>query len=142
MREGVTIILRRDDGSVLMHLRDDRPDIVNPNRWALITGRVESYDRDPIAAGLRELGEEANFRAKPEDFIPVTTADQRIGDEIVRRSIYLVHYRPRQFIIREEGKVMRFVHPSRFALLNVLEDHREFVRQSEQMLAPRSLERR
>jgi 8-oxo-dGTP diphosphatase len=57
------VILYRD-GKVLLQLRDDKPDIVWPNTWAVFGGHIEPGE-DPLAGAIRETEEELGLTLEP-----------------------------------------------------------------------------
>ena len=61
MRHSVSIFPVRAGGEILLQLRDDRPDLVNPNLWATLGGSIEAGETPEEAAG-RELEEEIGRR--------------------------------------------------------------------------------
>lgn len=58
----VGIILKRWDGKILFQLRDNDPNIKNPNCWGLFGGGIEKNET-PIDAAIRELNEELGIKA-------------------------------------------------------------------------------
>lgn len=55
--QGASIIIERDNGSVLLMLRDDKPTIPEPNKWDLPGGWVEPGET-PLECIVREMKEE------------------------------------------------------------------------------------
>jgi 8-oxo-dGTP diphosphatase len=47
-------------GEILLHLRDDKPEIPHPNQWGFLGGGCEDGE-DPVQAVIRELFEEAEL---------------------------------------------------------------------------------
>lgn len=141
MRQGVTIILRREDGAILLQHRDADPSITNPDCWALLTGAVEPGEAVTDAA-IRELKEETTYSVKSNDLHYIGRKPQLIGDEIVDRTIYLIFYDRRQLICRQEGQAMIFAQPSAFPIMNILPEHLDFITQAETMLQGAQRERR
>ncbi|MGW1067468.1 NUDIX domain-containing protein [Streptomyces aureus] len=60
---GAVVIVVNDRGQVLLNLRDDKPDILHPNRWSVLGGLCEDGE-DEQAAACRELVEEAALIAE------------------------------------------------------------------------------
>jgi 8-oxo-dGTP diphosphatase len=56
----VAVAILYRDGQYLMQLRDDRPDIIYPKRWAFFGGHLEPGET-PEAGLLRELMEEIGY---------------------------------------------------------------------------------
>src|SRR5215212_2460512 len=59
--EAAGILPVHPSGAVLLHLRDDRPDVGSPNRWGMLGGMIEPGESRKAAA-FRELQEEAGRR--------------------------------------------------------------------------------
>lgn len=55
---------------VLMLLRDNNPEILNPNCWQLIGGNLEANET-PIEALIREIKEESNLQIPKNDPIEI-----------------------------------------------------------------------
>lgn len=56
-RQSVIIILEDAAGRAALQLRDDKPDISDPNQWGLFGGWMK-FEEQPQAAGIREIHEE------------------------------------------------------------------------------------
>ncbi|UFQ16105.1 MULTISPECIES: NUDIX domain-containing protein [Streptomyces] len=61
---GAVAILTNRRGELLLHLRDDLPDIAWPAHWSLLGGGCDPGE-DPAAAIVRELDEEAGLTVVP-----------------------------------------------------------------------------
>ena len=62
------VILENDRGEVAMQLRDDLPEIENPDCWCLFGGQLEAGETTVLAA-LREVKEELDSSLKSEKLI-------------------------------------------------------------------------
>jgi 8-oxo-dGTP diphosphatase len=84
----------------LLQLRDDKPNIANPNRWGFVGGGIDEGE-EPLEAMKRECKEEI-------DFVPNDVRYQgRTRDEKYRFCIYLSDDEiPR--IKRGEGQALKF----------------------------------
>ena len=58
-RAGIALVTN-ELGEILLHLRDDKPEIPHPNQWGFLGGGCEDGE-DPAQAVLRELFEEAEL---------------------------------------------------------------------------------
>lgn len=77
LREVAGALLIHADRKVLLHHRDDKPNITNPGKWALFGGHIDSGE-DPEAAIIRELYEEIGLQAaNPQLFIVLHGATAR-----------------------------------------------------------------
>ncbi len=59
--ETVGLLLVNSKNEILLQLRDDKPDIYQPNVWGIPSGGMEKGET-PEEAVLRETGEELDFR--------------------------------------------------------------------------------
>ncbi|MCP2339261.1 NUDIX domain-containing protein [Actinomadura rupiterrae] len=57
---GVAVVVLSSAGQVLLHLRDDDPEIAWPGHWSLISGLAEPGET-PLQAMERELAEETGL---------------------------------------------------------------------------------
>ena len=58
-RAGIALVTN-ELGEILLHLRDDKPEIPHPNQWGFLAGGCEDGE-EPAQAVLRELFEEAEL---------------------------------------------------------------------------------
>ena len=105
----VGIVLVNDAGEVLLQLREDRPDIVYPNVWAIPSGSVEPGESIDEAA-RRELLEETGYRAGGLTHLVTLESGGQRADYLIGR------YDGAQPIECNEGQAMRF-----FSLAGALE---------------------
>lgn len=60
----VAAVILHQGSRVLLQHRDDRPDIVWPNHWAMFGGHLEAGET-PEEAAIREIEEELGLRLEP-----------------------------------------------------------------------------
>lgn len=60
MGANAEILLVRDDGALILQVRDDKPGITNPGLIASFGGHIEEGEQ-PIDAAMREINEETNL---------------------------------------------------------------------------------
>jgi 8-oxo-dGTP diphosphatase len=71
------VIFINEENKFLFYLRDDKPTIPYPNKWALLGGHVE--EGESLREGLeREIKEEINFNIKNPVFID--SVDDYVGN--------------------------------------------------------------
>ncbi len=58
-------ILIEKNGKILFQLRDNNPNILNPNKWGIFGGGIKNNEM-PIDAIIRELKEELGIKVKKE----------------------------------------------------------------------------
>src|SRR3989344_5119910 len=87
---GVTLI--RDDGSVLVQHRDNKPNIPEPDKWGMCGGKREDSDATDAHAGARELQEETGYIANPDELILFTEDEFDVGKTHVTRKFYVGKY--------------------------------------------------
>lgn len=69
-----SVLLETNDGKLLFHHRDDKPDIANPNKIGTFGGGVdngESY----VDAAIRELKEELNLSVTKNQLVELISQD-------------------------------------------------------------------
>jgi 8-oxo-dGTP diphosphatase len=101
-------------GELLLRLRDDRPDILEPNRWDVIGGLIEAGET-PDQAALREAAEEVGLR--PDEIAFWAVHEGRI-------TTFFLYYarldRPAGSLLLTEGQEVRFVSPEALADLQLV----------------------
>ena len=137
MRQGAVVIMMRNDGAVLMQLRDNIPNIPYPDHWALPSGAVEG-EETPWQAAQRELLEETRYVA--ERGLELFTAPQKINGKEVQRHVFLVNYDGNQEIECLEGRAMEFKKPEELSELKVFGDHIEFISRAKEMIEKGGIE--
>ncbi len=105
-------------GRILLQLRDDKPDIVNPGLWGSFGGRVEPHETDeretPEEGFLREMEEELGWRPRAYalyDAVPYRTL---LDGDARRQLIYIyaaaVEVAPDELVLGE-GQALAFFGP-------------------------------
>lgn len=116
---GVSIIMINRDGKILLHLRDDKPNIPYPGFWALFGGSV-SQDKTCQDAIKREIMEEINFKiinfGLLREFVQNNKREYAFVGEINKKL---------EELILQEGSSMKFFKPSEISNLNIRPDDKE-----------------
>lgn len=77
-----------EDGRLLLQLRDDRPDILEPGVWALFGGHIDAGE-PADEAFLREMEEELGWR--PKHFELYRRVDLHLGDRHLVSNVFAAH---------------------------------------------------
>jgi 8-oxo-dGTP pyrophosphatase MutT (NUDIX family) len=111
------VILYRE-GRVLLQHRDDKPEIVWPNHWAIFGGHIEDGET-PEQAALREIEEELGLRLEP----PLVFIRHQI-DGIRERFIFAARLGvPLEELTLMEGQGMALLTPEELFDLPVVPAH-------------------
>ncbi len=123
---GVGIVLLKDN-SVLLQLRDNKPDISAPNTWK-VPGGGAGKNENPIKAVKRECEEETGYKLHdPQFFYKHLTY---WGDEISLDRYYWETYDGRQEIQCFEGQKMEFIPIDQLGDINLLEGQEEIIKKA------------
>ncbi len=135
MIEFAAVILVKKDGSVLAQLRDDIPDILEPNKWGVVGGGKENkIDDDLKATAIRELSEETNYLARSKDLNLLSFDVYQLDNGLkIERTIFWAKYDGKQQIACNEGQEIRFVNPTEFERLEFAKDNKKFVKEASQI---------
>lgn len=101
------ILVRKEDGAVLLQHRDDKPDVFYPGYWCYPGGVVKTSESFEDAA-KRELLEETGYRVA-EIFPLVEEEYERHDKAIMKRHAYWGIYDGRHKIKCKEGQEVTFV---------------------------------
>jgi len=132
MIQSVGVILVKQDGSVLAQHRDNKPNILSPNTWAVVGGgRKVGADSDLVAACIRELYEETGYKADRKDLNFLARDTYSISPDLqVERIILWARYDDVQKIDCNEGREIRFIDPNEFAELNFSAGSESFLKKA------------
>lgn len=122
MREGAAVILFREDGAVLLNLRDGNTSIY-PGFWSIPGGVVEPGE-DPESAARRELWEETGYVVA--ELHRLVSERHTYNGKTWTSHIFLAHY-DGQKIECYEGQEMRFVTLEELPNLMLIEWQKELV---------------
>src|SRR3989344_2881629 len=101
------ILVRKEDGAVLLQHRDNKPGVFYPDHWCYPGGVVESSESFEEAA-QRELFEETSYRALR--MFPLMEEEYERNDKtIMKRHAYWSIYDGRQTIKCNEGQEVTFM---------------------------------
>jgi len=101
---GVTFIIVRDSGEMLMQLRDTNSKRY-PNTWCFPGGTIESNE-DEIKTVVREIKEEYELDLNKEDCCELTTYDLSYG---VSCKVFVCKIKNKQEAIMHEGADMKWM---------------------------------
>ncbi|MDP9249052.1 MAG: NUDIX domain-containing protein [bacterium] len=131
MRHGASVILiRKEDGAVLMQHRSDDPAISYPDFWAYPGGAVEDEDGNNFEkAAKRELYEETGYTIAGGGLYLLTETDfTRSDGRVLRNHIFWAIYDGKQEIVTGEGVEMKFLTKEDFKGEKIVPGEEEFSR--------------
>ncbi|HZU77366.1 MAG TPA: NUDIX domain-containing protein [Dehalococcoidia bacterium] len=105
-RHAAAALLVRQDGAVLLQLRDDKPGIAQPGRWAVPGGAGEAGET-PHEIAVRELLEETGYRAG--ELFPLLSERFERDGVLVQHTIFWAEYDGVQPVWCFEGQEMRWL---------------------------------
>jgi 8-oxo-dGTP diphosphatase len=89
VKDGVKIFIKhKDTGEYLFFLRDNKPNIPNPNKWDLLGGGMEPGET-PEKAAAREVEEETNISIDEFKFILERKVRHTVGDKVYNITSYI-----------------------------------------------------
>jgi 8-oxo-dGTP pyrophosphatase MutT (NUDIX family) len=111
--DAVAALLVMPDGSYVMQLRDDIPQIFYPDHWGCFGGAVNSGE-EPLHALHRELGEELEFEAGgAQEFTRFDFDFRPLGKD--QQQVYRIYYEVpvtdeafSKFVLHEGAQFKRF----------------------------------
>jgi 8-oxo-dGTP diphosphatase len=95
-REVAWALILDRKGRLLLHLRDNKPEIRYPGCWSLIGGGIEEGE-SPQAAVLRELREELGADFGKEHIVQL----KELNPDGIKRYVFLVETRQKKFKLGE-----------------------------------------
>jgi 8-oxo-dGTP diphosphatase len=116
---GTNIIFLNDKQQVLLHLRDNKPDIPYPNRWGLPGGHIDEGET-PEACILREMREELGLSLH--NVTLFTAADRSYGREHTYWA--RANFRPEDITLGEGQGIRWFSYPEIQRMALIYEDNR------------------
>lgn len=135
MHQFVGIILVKPDGSVLAQHRDNKPNILGPDTWAVVGGAREikgtDLDKDLKAVAIRELHEETGYTISEKELL-FLGRDQYITEKgtPVQRTFLWARYDGKQPINCNEGQEIRFINQHELRDLKIYTGHEGFLRKA------------
>ncbi|MCK5150115.1 NUDIX domain-containing protein [Candidatus Pacearchaeota archaeon] len=97
------VLIKREDGKMLFQLRDNNPNISNPDKWGIFGGGIEKQENSK-EAGIRELNEELGLLVKKNNLKLVF----KINLFFKKYFIFQTKIKDNQKLILKEGASMKF----------------------------------
>jgi 8-oxo-dGTP diphosphatase len=126
-RVTVGVVLVNARGQVLMQLRDEKPDIVDPGCWA-IPGGGQDPGESLEEAARREILEETGYRLGEVEFVLARDLDR--GGFIEHQAYFSSRYDGVQPLYCYEGQRLEFIDPGRLDDLKLTPSLGPIIRQA------------
>lgn len=114
MRDSVNILVRNNEGKILLQMRDSKPKRA-PLAWDFWGGGLEG-DEEPLVAASRELSEELTLKPNPNDFKFLVEGSDSAG-----RVFFVEYLKPLTWkdILVAEGAGAAFFTPEEILQINI-----------------------
>lgn len=127
-RKTVIICLINKDKEILLHLRDDKPEISYPNYWGLVGGVVDGVENEEDAI-KREMKEEIGYEAKNINFIGKIYA---LKNNLIKHNDEVFIFKgliniPANLIHLTEGQKVQFFKFDEIEKLKIIEPIKKFI---------------
>jgi 8-oxo-dGTP diphosphatase len=123
------VVLIREDGAILLQLRDRKSNIVFPDCWCLPGGKVK-IGESPAAAARRELQEETGLELSLDKLTFLAQETYELpNNEKITRHLFWGRYNGQKIECFEEQR-MEFIKPEDFARIKMYPGHEKFCRQA------------
>lgn len=120
----VSVLLVNEKRQALMQLRDNKPSIVNPGLWTLISGGIELGESYSETA-YREMKEETGYKLNnPFEFLNLVF---QLNGKILRRIVFIERYDNKQKIECYEGQKIEFVDISQLDETKIVKNIKDVV---------------
>lgn len=103
-----TVMLIREDGSLLLQHRDDKPGLSRANMWVPPGGHCEC-DEPTLECARREMLEETDYQCDSSLKFLKTIIDDAGNGHIYPLSIYWAFYDGKQKLTCHEGQGLEFI---------------------------------
>lgn len=119
----ITTVIVNHHNEILMMLRDNKPGIANPGKWAFIGGHMEKSE-SPVEAARREIWEETGIAIATKDLKRLTV----IKNYEYTKYVFCVMGRWNNAdVIVNEGQDMRFMTLNQVQRLMTSEEHQQIL---------------
>lgn len=105
---GVNFLLVKPDNTVLVQLRDNRPDIESPGKWCFPGGALNAWEL-PKRAAVREVEEETGLKIREEDFFPFYELVYQMRGETYMNQLYFAFVLQETQVRVKEGADMQWL---------------------------------
>ena len=97
------VIIENKRKEILLQHRDNKPNILNPNKWGIFGGGIEKGEF-PFETAIRELNEELNLKVNKKDLKLIL----KINLIFKKYFIFRLKINSKKKLIQNEGQAMGF----------------------------------